>query len=408
MLDEEREKFERLFRGARDLRPDIRDVAQHNANASLDEQANILCSRAAISAEDAMNALRARLELILSHEGRVASIAGKVAKALYRLDQVPQMVPLLKSEGMSGLIDAIDSFDPGRNVRLATYAHKRILGAIRDFYRNDRFHGMRVSAGRWEFALDVKGVHDELMMEFDRRPTVEDILTALASKGVRTTREKIEQALDVLAFFWESLDKKMNPADDDFKPWEPVRDIWGSQTPSPEEQLVDAQDNALKNKAIEISLCMLQPKHAAVLILQYYENRTMDEIHEILKKRMPHLQVKVQTVRQWASRGKEKLREILPMVLESIGKPKSQTFGSLYDRNNFPELTNRQKALSKQIAVLKNYLLNKMDVPQIIELSRFSKREVEAWVDGAGEVNQWIEDAAATVPIITCAPGSGQ
>lgn len=96
------------------------------------------------------------------------------------------------------------------------------------------------------------------------------------------------------------------------------------------------------------------------------------------------------------------------MVLESIGKPKSQTFGSLYDRNNFPELTNRQKALSKQIAVLKNYLLNKMDVPQIIELSRFSKREVEAWVDGAGEVNQWIEDAAATVPIITCAPGSGQ
>ena len=42
----------------------------------------------------------------------------------------------LLSAGVIGLINAIDNFDPGQNVKLKTYAEFRIRGAILDSLRD--------------------------------------------------------------------------------------------------------------------------------------------------------------------------------------------------------------------------------------------------------------------------------
>ena len=72
-----------------------------------------------------------RERLIVEHLPQVRLIARKIH------ERVPQTIHLddLFSAGVIGLINAIDHFDPGQNVKLKTYAEFRIRGAILDSLR---------------------------------------------------------------------------------------------------------------------------------------------------------------------------------------------------------------------------------------------------------------------------------
>jgi len=73
-----------------------------------------------------------RERLILEHLPQVKLIASRIHEKL------PQSVSLedLISAGIIGLITAIDNFNPGRNVKLKTYAEYKIRGAILDSLRD--------------------------------------------------------------------------------------------------------------------------------------------------------------------------------------------------------------------------------------------------------------------------------
>jgi RNA polymerase sigma factor for flagellar operon FliA len=72
-----------------------------------------------------------RERLIIEHIPQVRLIARKLHERL------PDTIMLddLFSAGVIGLINAIDNFDPGQNVKLRTYAEFRIRGAILDSLR---------------------------------------------------------------------------------------------------------------------------------------------------------------------------------------------------------------------------------------------------------------------------------
>jgi RNA polymerase sigma factor for flagellar operon FliA len=72
-----------------------------------------------------------RERLILEHLPQVRLIARRIQ------DRLPESVALedLVSAGVIGLISAIDNFNPGRNVKLKTYAEYKIRGAILDSLR---------------------------------------------------------------------------------------------------------------------------------------------------------------------------------------------------------------------------------------------------------------------------------
>jgi RNA polymerase sigma factor for flagellar operon FliA len=69
-----------------------------------------------------------RERLILEHLPQVRLIARRIQERL------PDSISLddLVSNGVLGLISAIDNFDPAHNVKLKTYAEYKIRGAILD------------------------------------------------------------------------------------------------------------------------------------------------------------------------------------------------------------------------------------------------------------------------------------
>src|SRR5579864_9078342 len=74
----------------------------------------------------------ARDRLILHYSPLVKYVAGRVSVGLPQNIEQADLV----SYGIFGLIDAIDKFDPGRNIKFETYAITRIKGAIIDELRS--------------------------------------------------------------------------------------------------------------------------------------------------------------------------------------------------------------------------------------------------------------------------------
>ena len=79
----------------------------------------------------AMESAHQRNETVLKYFPLVKATAVKIHRRL------PPQVELddLISVGIMGLIEAVDRFDPGRNVSLATYARQRVHGSIVDALR---------------------------------------------------------------------------------------------------------------------------------------------------------------------------------------------------------------------------------------------------------------------------------
>src|SRR5258706_7723550 len=84
-------------------------------------------------------------------------------------DRLPSHVPFddLVHAGILGLIDAVDKFDPTKNVQLKSYARFRIRGAILDGLRQMDWspRNLRRQARRIEEA------HRELSAELKRAPS---------------------------------------------------------------------------------------------------------------------------------------------------------------------------------------------------------------------------------------------
>ena len=76
--------------------------------------------------------LEARDRLIVHYSPLVKYVAGRVSVGLPQNIEQADLV----SYGIFGLIDAIDKFDPGRNIKFETYAIARIKGAIIDELRS--------------------------------------------------------------------------------------------------------------------------------------------------------------------------------------------------------------------------------------------------------------------------------
>ncbi|MDQ3646959.1 MAG: RNA polymerase sigma factor WhiG [Actinomycetota bacterium] len=79
----------------------------------------------------ATGATKARDQLILNYSPLVKYVAGRVAVGLPANIEQTDLI----SYGIFGLIDAIDKYDRGRNIKFETYAISRIRGAIIDELR---------------------------------------------------------------------------------------------------------------------------------------------------------------------------------------------------------------------------------------------------------------------------------
>jgi len=115
-----------------------------------------------------------RERLLLEHLPQVKYIARRIH------DRLPAQVPLddLIHAGVVGLIDAVEKFDPSKNVQLKSYAKFRIRGAILDSLREMDWspRHLRRQARR------IEEVHRDLKLRLGRSATEPELATELEMK----------------------------------------------------------------------------------------------------------------------------------------------------------------------------------------------------------------------------------
>ncbi len=169
----------------------------------------------------------------------------------------------LVSYGVFGLIDAIDKFDPTKNVKFETYAQIRIRGAVVDQLRNLDWipRSMRQKARQIEDTMRK--------LENNHQGYVSDELVA---QEMNMTIQELQSVLQqTSAFNVISLEEKLMDTANEVKAIDLGRDL--------------PESNLLYNETMEMltsSIEALPDREQQLITLYYYEELTYKEIGTIL------------------------------------------------------------------------------------------------------------------------------
>jgi len=206
---------------------------------------------------------KAKENLILKYASFVKYVAGRIAMNL------PDSVDFedLVGYGIFGLIDAINKYDPARQVKFKTYAQTRIRGAIFDELRVLDWtpRSIRQKARELERAL-MKIENDK-----GRAATDEEIAEELGcsmkelQKIYNDTRGALLLSLDEICFDSENSSVRMNFIED-------------GTIDSPQDSIEKSELKDLLAEAIG----SLSEREKLVITLYYYEELTLKEIGKVL------------------------------------------------------------------------------------------------------------------------------
>ena len=203
-----------------------------------------------------------REKLILEYAPLVKVVAGRLSMYLGYNVEYEDLV----SYGVFGLIDAIDKFDTGKEVKFETYASLRIRGAILDQIRKMDWIPRTIRQRQKQL--------DTAMKELERRNgkpatdaeiaaymgiTEDELLdwqTQAKADNMISLNEYVEQGNDI------SADKRISS---------------GFETP---EGVIEK--NELK-EVLQEALELLTEKEKKVILLYYYEELTLKEISRVLE-----------------------------------------------------------------------------------------------------------------------------
>ncbi|NUK29141.1 FliA/WhiG family RNA polymerase sigma factor [Parageobacillus sp. VR-IP] len=198
----------------------------------------------------------------------------------------------LVSLGLIGLYDALEKFDPSRDLKFDTYASFRIRGAILDGLRKEDWLPRSIR----EKAKKIEETIERLEQRYMRSVTAKEVAAELgmAEEEVYTVANENFFA-NVLSF-----QQVVTEEEEETAPLA-VRD---EKTPSPEEEVIKRE---LYEKLAEV-IEQLSEKEQLVISLFYKEELTFTEIGEILG-------LSTSRISQLHSKAIFKLRKILEAAL---------------------------------------------------------------------------------------------
>lgn len=167
----------------------------------------------------------------------------------------------ISNEAVLALMNAVDSFDPKKNVKFDTYASIKVRGAIIDYIRRQD----SVPRGVRKFIRDYDSAYSALYTELDREPTREELAARL---GI--TAEKLDSFLSRSAAastlsFEELLFDGFDMADE-------------TGENEAEAKLILSERRSQLAQAID----SLKDKERTVITLYYYEKLKYSEIAKVL------------------------------------------------------------------------------------------------------------------------------
>jgi len=208
----------------------------------------------------------ARDKLILHYSPLVKYVAGRISANL------PQNVDTadLISYGIFGLIDAIEKFEPSREIKFETYAIARIKGAIIDELRSLDWvpRSVRHRARQLEKAyIDLENQHK-------RVPTDEEV-AAYMEISVQDLQDLLTQISSTSIVALEELWSVGGDKDDKVSLIDTIEDT-SSQDPSLMFEFAEIKE------VLAGAIDRLPEREKMIIALYYYEGLTLREIGEVL------------------------------------------------------------------------------------------------------------------------------
>jgi len=196
--------------------------------------------------------MEAREQLIAGNLRLVLSVIQKFTNRGENVDDLFQV-------GCVGLIKAIDNFNTDLDVRFSTYGVPMIIGEIRRYLRDNS--AVRVSRSMRDTAYKVLRAKENLMSEYQREPTIEEI-----AKSLEIKREDVVFALDAI----------MDPV----SLYEPVYSD-GGDTICVMDQVKDSKntdDSWLERIALKEAIARLTERERHILSLRFFQGKTQMEV----------------------------------------------------------------------------------------------------------------------------------
>jgi RNA polymerase sigma factor for flagellar operon FliA len=208
----------------------------------------------------------ARDRLIIHYSPLVKYVAGRVSVGLPQNIEQSDLV----SYGIFGLIDAIDKFDTGRNIKFETYAIARIKGAIIDELRSIDWVPRSVRAK----ARRVEKAYATLEATLLRTPTDAEVATEM---GI--SEAELHQVFNQISFVGlVALDEMLAGAGGE----RGESTTLGDTIPDKSEGPVSAFEVEEMKQILATAINRLGDREKVVLTLYYYEGLTLSEIGQVL------------------------------------------------------------------------------------------------------------------------------
>jgi RNA polymerase sigma factor for flagellar operon FliA len=196
----------------------------------------------------------------------VKYVAGKVAVGMPHNVEFDDLVGF----GVFGLLDAIDKFDPDKNVKFKTYAVTRIRGAIFDELRSIDWVPRSVR----QKTREVEDAIGSLEAQLGRTATAQEIANSLGmdeNEYLKTMMKISGTSILSLNDVWFSGDENDKISIGD-----------SIESPASLNPEVEVEKNEIRRVIVE-AINDLPDKEKKILVLYYYEDLTLKEIGQVLE-----------------------------------------------------------------------------------------------------------------------------
>ncbi len=223
------------------------------------------CARQIKTSQEPVLQNDAREQLILEHMPQIKYIAQRISAKL------PSHVELndLMSAGVLGLLDAIEKYDPTREVKFKTYAELRIKGAILDSLRNLDWAPRSLR----KKSKDLERVYRELEQRFGRPATDKEV-----SEEMQITLDEFYELIDQIKGLNIGSFQEVATSDEDNSGKPLVRYVPDAPQKDPFFLFHKSELRSILSVAIDA----LPKKERLVISLYYYDELTMKEIGKVL------------------------------------------------------------------------------------------------------------------------------
>ena len=232
----------------------------------------------------------ARERIILQYIPLVKYVVGRLAISLPHFLTSEDMI----SYGVVGLIDAIERYEAGRNVKFSTYAIARIRGAIIDELRSLDWMPRQVR----KQARDIEQAMSRLDQELGRPATEKEL-----ANSMNITVDKLQHALFDASASTISLNRMVD-ADAMDRSAQVMPDLADDKALDP----LDYSERMELSRALAAAISQLSSREQQVLSLYYADELNLREIGAVL-------QVSESRVCQLHTKAILRLRASLELVL---------------------------------------------------------------------------------------------